>query len=96
MEPTEDYFIIMKIIFMILDCVDASAAGLLRRLRKLFMFHKTFNNRSQNRYQDSRDDEKRPDGLTVLPWANGRCLVWDFTCSDTMAASHLNRAVVSG
>ena len=28
---------------------------------------------------------KRPNGLTVLPWANGRCLVWDFTCSDTLA-----------
>ena len=34
-------------------------------------------------------------GLTVLPWANGRCLVWDFTCPDTLAASHLNRAVVN-
>ena len=31
----------------------------------------------------SRDDGKRPDGLIVLPWANGRCLVWDFTCPDT-------------
>ena len=31
----------------------------------------------------------------MLPWANGRCLVWDFTCPDTLAASHLNRAVVS-
>ena len=43
----------------------------------------------------SRDDGKRPDSLTVLPWANGRCLVLDFTCPDTMVASHLNRAVVS-
>jgi len=42
----------------------------------------------------SRDDGKRPDGLTVLPWANGRCLVWDFTCPDTLASSHLNRAVL--
>ena len=41
-----------------------------------------------------RDDGKRPDGLTVLPWANGRCLVWVFTCPDTLAASHLNRAVM--
>ena len=30
----------------------------------------------------------------VLPWAKGRCLVWDFTCPDTLAASHLNRAVL--
>ena len=42
-----------------------------------------------------RDDGKRPDGLTVLPWANGRCLVWDFTCPDSLAASHLNTAVLS-
>jgi hypothetical protein len=42
-----------------------------------------------------RDDGKRPDGLSVLPWANGRCLVWDFTCPDTLAVSHLNRAVLS-
>ena len=41
----------------------------------------------------SRNDGKRPDGLTVLPWANGRCAVWDFTCPDTLAPSHLNRAV---
>jgi hypothetical protein len=41
-----------------------------------------------------RDDGRRPDGLTVLPWANGRCLVWDFTCPDTLAASHLNKAIL--
>ena len=23
-----------------------------------------------------------------------RCLVWDFTCPDTLTASHLNRAVI--
>ena len=39
-------------------------------------------------------DGKRPDGLTIVPWARGRSLVWDFTCPDTLAASHLNRAVV--
>ena len=43
----------------------------------------------------SRDDGKRPDGVTVLPWANGRCMVWDFTCPDTLATSYLNRAVIS-
>ena len=42
-----------------------------------------------------RVDGKRPDGLSVLPWANGRCLGWDFTCLDTLAGSHLNRAVLS-
>ena len=43
----------------------------------------------------SRDDGKRSDGVTVLPWANGRCMIRDFTCPDTLAASHLNRAVIS-
>ena len=39
----------------------------------------------------SRQDGKRPDGLTLLPWAQGRSLVWDFTCSDTVAPSHINQ-----
>lgn len=42
----------------------------------------------------TRSDGKRPDGLTVQPWSRGRCLVWDFTCPDTLAPSHLNRAVL--
>ena len=33
--------------------------------------------------------------VSILPWANGRCLVWDFTCPDTLAGSHLNRTVLS-
>lgn len=41
----------------------------------------------------TRSDGKRPDGLTLMPWSNGRCLVWDFTCPDTLAPSHLARAV---
>jgi hypothetical protein len=40
----------------------------------------------------SRDDGKRLDGLTLMPLARGRCLVWDFTCSQTLAASFVNRA----
>ena len=35
-----------------------------------------------------RTDLKRPDGLTLYPWSNGKSLCWDFTCSDTMAPSH--------
>jgi len=31
----------------------------------------------------------RPDGITVVPWSQGRCLAWDVTCPDTLAASHL-------
>ena len=41
----------------------------------------------------ARQDDKRPDGMTLVPWSNGRCLAWDFTCPDTLAPSHLNSAV---
>jgi len=40
-----------------------------------------------------RDDDKRPDGITTMPWSRGKSLAWDFTCPDTLAASHLNKAV---
>ncbi|XP_047992700.1 uncharacterized protein LOC125231302 [Leguminivora glycinivorella] len=39
----------------------------------------------------SRTDGKRPDGLTLVPWRRGRCLVWDATCVSTYAASHLRQ-----
>jgi len=29
----------------------------------------------------------------IVPWARGRSIVWDFTCPDTLALNHLNRAV---
>ena len=32
-----------------------------------------------------RGDGKRPDGATHIPWSRGRCLLWDFTCPDTLA-----------
>ena len=37
----------------------------------------------------SRDDGKRPDGISLFSWKRGRLLCWDFTCSDTLAPSHL-------
>ena len=37
-----------------------------------------------------RSDGGRPDGLTLVPWRMGRCLVWDATVTDTMAASYLS------
>lgn len=43
----------------------------------------------------SRTDGKRPDGLTLIPWERGRCLVWDATCVSTYAATHLTRTTHS-
>ncbi|XP_047996131.1 uncharacterized protein LOC125233995 [Leguminivora glycinivorella] len=42
-----------------------------------------------------RTDGKRPDGLTLVPWQKGRCLLWDATCVSTFAPSHLNLTVRS-
>ncbi|KAI5651441.1 hypothetical protein NE865_00685 [Phthorimaea operculella] len=39
----------------------------------------------------SRSDGKRPDDMTLVPWKNGKCLLWDATCVSTVAASHLAR-----
>jgi len=39
-----------------------------------------------------RSDGRRPDGMSMIPWKQGRCLVWDVTCPDTLAKSHLNVA----
>ena len=36
------------------------------------------------------DSELRPNGATVIPWVRGKCLTWDATTPDTLAASHLS------
>jgi len=42
----------------------------------------------------ARDDGKRPDGMTLVPWSAGKCLLWDFTCVDTFAASYINETSI--
>jgi len=39
----------------------------------------------------ARDDGKRPDGVTSMPWKNSRCLIWDVTCPDTVTPIKLSR-----
>ena len=36
-----------------------------------------------------RGDGRRPDGITVFPFSNGKCLTWDATCSDTFCKSNI-------
>ena len=39
-----------------------------------------------------RADGKHPDGMTMVPWEQGKYLVWDATCVDTFCQSHRRRA----
>jgi hypothetical protein len=36
-----------------------------------------------------RRDGKRPDGMTLVPWSRGRCLLWDVTVVDALAPSRI-------
>ena len=37
----------------------------------------------------SRTDDKRPDGITTTSWREGKNLIWDFSCSDTLCKSYV-------
>ena len=37
----------------------------------------------------SRGNPNRPDGLTLFPWSGGKCVVWDYTCRDTLCQSNV-------
>ena len=43
----------------------------------------------------TRDDGKRPDGLTQIPWEAGRCVTWDVTVTDTLAASNISHSALA-
>ena len=43
----------------------------------------------------NRGDGKRPDGMTVFPFSNGRSLCWDATCTDTYADTNIYSSAVS-
>jgi hypothetical protein len=40
-----------------------------------------------------RTDGKRPDGVTLIPWRNGRCLTWDVTVVNSVASSYILRCL---
>ena len=37
-------------------------------------------------------DGRRPDGLTLTTWTEGKPLIWDFTCADTLCESYVRKA----
>jgi len=43
-----------------------------------------------------RDDGKRPDGLTLLPWNSGRSATWDVTVVDTLGNAYLQQSAITG
>ena len=36
------------------------------------------------------DNDLRPDGITTFPYKEGKYLVWDFTCGDTLCQSYVS------
>ncbi|CAK9301836.1 unnamed protein product, partial [Gordionus sp. m RMFG-2023] len=39
-------------------------------------------------------DGRRPDGITQIPWENGRFLAWDFSCVDPLSPSNINKDIL--
>ena len=42
----------------------------------------------------SRDDGKRPDGISIFPFSQGKALCWDATCVNTFNESDVNGAAI--
>jgi len=43
-----------------------------------------------------RDDARRPDGESLVPWSRGRCVAWDASCIHRLAASWIGRSTKTG
>jgi len=41
-----------------------------------------------------RRDGRRPDGITLVPWVRGKCLMWDVTVADTLAPTYVRDSAV--
>jgi len=44
----------------------------------------------------ARQDGKRPDDLTLIPWQRGKPLTWDITVAHTLADSYVSATARSG
>ena len=40
-----------------------------------------------------KDTNKRPDGITLVPWERGKSLVWDYSCVSTVADSNIQHSI---
>ena len=45
-------------------------------------------------YGLNRGDGKRPDGITIFPFSQGKCLCWDATCVNTFGESVINETAI--
>ena len=43
----------------------------------------------------SRSDDRKPDGMTLIPWNAGKALVWDVTIGNSLASSYLSASSFS-
>ena len=41
-----------------------------------------------------RGDGKRPDGITLIPFSQGKALCWDSTCTNTYSENSLNNSAI--
>ncbi|XP_069181539.1 uncharacterized protein [Procambarus clarkii] len=42
------------------------------------------------------NNQKRPDGVTLQPWREGKQVVWDYTCASTLADTYLPYSAAEG